>query len=229
MTLTHCVIIPDGNRRWARAQGLMPWEGHRKSVERFRELIPRAFERGISYLTIWVASEDNLTGRSREEVAVLVELITDELERMNIDDSLIKNETRVRIIGRWDDILRNEKLRGSVVKIEGKTRHFSKRNFTILFGYDGVNEMLEAINKLKSSKREITNEILKNILWTGELPNVDLVIRTGGEPHWSAGFMMWHTANSQFYFTETLCPDFGVDEFDKALEDYSSRERRFGK
>lgn len=229
MTLTHCAIIPDGNRRWARKHNLAPWEGHKEGLERIKELATYAFEHGIAYLTVWGASEDNLAKRSPEEIAVLVKLLATELERMFDDESIVKNETRVRIIGRWNEILKNNNLRELVAKIEEKTRRFAKHNFTILFGYDGINEMLEAINNLKRDKRQVTSDILKSALWTGELPPVDLVIRAGGEPHWSAGFMMWHTANSQFYFTDTLFPDFGVEEFNKALEDYYKRERRFGK
>ena len=89
--------------------------------------------------------------------------------------------------------------------------------------------MTEAVKKLQAEQKNIDQQNIKNALWTGDLPLVDLVIRTGGEPHWSAGFMMWHTADSQLYFTETLWPDFGKEELEKALADYSRRERRFGK
>ena len=91
--------------------------------------------------------------------------------------------------------------------------------------------MAEAIHKIKDKREKIKADydMIKSALWTRELPMVDVVIRTGGEPHWSAGFMMWHTAYSQFYFTEKFWPDFDEKEFKKALTDYARRERRFGK
>jgi undecaprenyl diphosphate synthase len=99
--------------------------------------------------------------------------------------------------------------------------------------YSGVDEMTEAIKKITESKLQNPNLIIdgalvKNYLWTKDLPAVDFVIRTGGEPHWSQGIMMWDVAEAQLYFTETLWPDFGSEEFKEALRDYENRERKFG-
>jgi undecaprenyl diphosphate synthase len=100
--------------------------------------------------------------------------------------------------------------------------------------YSGIDEMMEAIKsianiKLKNPNLEITNDLIKANLWTRDLPAVDFVIRTGGEPHWSQGMMMWDVAEAQLYFTETLWPDFSSEEFRKALDHYGKTERRFGK
>ncbi len=109
------------------------------------------------------------------------------------------------------------------------TKDYNNYFLTVLVAYNGVDEMVEAVKNIaKSRNAEITSDLIKENLWTGDLPPVDLLIRTGGEPHNSTGFMMWHTANTQFYFTKTLWPDFDKKEFKKAIEEYGERERRFG-
>jgi len=152
-----------------------------------------------------------------------------EIEREFKRKTLIKKKTRFRLIGRWNQILKDKKLAAAVKKLERQTNDFSDRNLTILFGYNGATEMIEALKYLQRSRKIVTDKNIKASLWTRDLPSVDLVVRTGGEPHWSAGFMMWLVANSQLYFTETLWPDFGTAELQRALRDYSKRERRFGK
>ena len=112
---------------------------------------------------------------------------------------------------------------------QNQTAKFRNRTLSILFGYDGKQEMIGAICRLRNTSVPISYDTIKRELWTADLPPVDLVIRTGGELHWSAGFMMWHTADSQFYFTEILWPDFTDKELLKAFADYAKRERRFGK
>ncbi len=228
---THLVAIPDGNRRWARGKGLHPWEGHREGMKRFREVKSAVFAAGIPYFTFWGASYDNLTKRAKMEVKVLVSLFKKELEEELKKKDFVRDETRVRILGEWDEIIKDKKLKGLVDKLEHESAGFSKNNFTFLIGYDGRREMAEAIKKLQISKfkSQIDYDVVKSALWTGELPPVDFVIRTGGEPHWSAGFMMWLTANSQFYFTEKCWPAFGEKELKVALRDYARRGRRFGK
>ncbi len=226
----HIAIIPDGNRRWAKQNKILAWKGHEKGSERFREIADDLFHRGVRHVTFWAASEDNLTKRSKPEVKFLVSLLKDWLKKELRSGELAKNEVKFRFIGRWKKIIPNKNLEALVKKLEEKTSASKKYNLTILFGYDGQREMLEAIKEIKKSKKtEVNGNILEKYLWTGELPPVDLVIRTGGEPHWSAGFMMWHTANSQFYFTETLWPDFRKKELEKALSDFSGTDRRFGR
>ena len=226
----HIAIIPDGNRRWAKQKGLLAWKGHGEGVKRFREIYKQAFELQVPFVTFWAASEDNLTKRDLIEVKFLLTLLKSELEDKDAIEKLSKNEARVRVIGNWRGIIENKELTKSIDLLQKETENYSKFNLTILFGYDGRREMLEAIKKIAADKPAGTDyDLIKQNLWTHDLPQVDLVIRTGGEPHWSAGFMMWHTTDSQFYFTETLWPDFGKEEFQNALDDYARRERRFGK
>jgi undecaprenyl diphosphate synthase len=227
---SHVALIPDGNRRWARKRGLHPWEGHREGFRNFRKISEELFNRGVPYVTLWAASEDNLRKRTKAEVRFLLRFFRDELAEALASDAFVNERVRVRVIGRWQSIVRDRTLSLRIGRLEEKTRTFTKRNLTILFGYDGKREMLEAIKTmLRAGLSRVSEGDLRKALWTGHLPPVDLVIRTGGEPHWSSGFMMWLTADSQFFFTETLWPDFDTKVLDEALRDYARRERRFGK
>lgn len=225
----HVAVIPDGNRRWARGRGLLALQGHREGRLRFREIREAVWRLGIPYFTFWAASEDNLSKRSRTEVKLLALLMRQELRRVLAQKEFITKELRIRVIGRWYDILKDKTLKGLAEQLEGASRSFTRHHLTILFGYNGDREMIEAIEKIqKESRQPVDAALIRNALWTRDLPPVDLVIRTGGEPHWSAGFMMWHTQNAQLYFTDTLWPDFVENELTKALADYGRRPRRFG-
>ena len=210
-SIRHIALIPDGNRRWARAKGLLPWQGHLEGAERFKEVVTAVFESGIPYCTFWAASADNIRKRSKVEVAILLRLFKKTISEGLKSDRLIKNRVQVRVVGEWQNILKDKTLQSAVRTLEEKTALFAERHLTILFGYDGKSEMLEAMRKInKEQPKTLTEETVKSALWTAELPSVDFVIRTGGEPHWSAGFMMWLTADSQFYFTEKFWPDFNA-------------------
>ena len=224
----HIAIIPDGNRRWAKKRGLSASDGHREGAKRFREVSKEAFKSGINYLTIWAASEKNLTERNRVEVETLISILKNYLKEELASGEFVKNETRVSFLGRWREILKNPALENLIGTLEEKTAVFQKKHMTILLGYDGKSEMIEAIKKLRKETGEINYDTVKKHLWTNGSPPVDLIIRTGGEPHWSAGFMMWHTADSQLYFTDMLWPDFGAAEFKIAVDDFRKRERRLG-
>jgi undecaprenyl diphosphate synthase len=223
----HLAVIPDGNRRWARAGNLNPWDGHTEGVRRFWDIADYAFEAGVKYLTFWGSSYGNLTKRNKLEIAFLLKLLREELSGEKMRKKLIESQCRVRLIGEWKTFIKDKKTSEAIESVIIDTAHFTKSNLTILFAYDGQREMLAAINSLNGQKA--TDTSIRKHLWTGILPDVDLVIRTGGEPHWSAGFMMWLTANSQFYFTDMLWPMFNGRQLATALEDYNTRERRKGK
>jgi undecaprenyl diphosphate synthase len=152
-------------------------------------------------------------------------------KRLLKEKRIFEEKVRVNIFGRWKEIF-PKKLKETIFEIIKKTKNHDRYFLTFLLAYNGTDEMLEAIKKISKKKiKKIDEKILLENLWTGSLPPVDLVIRTGceGDPHNSAGFMMWHTAYSQFYFTKTLFPDFSPEEFEKAIENFQKRERRFGK
>jgi len=143
-------------------------------------------------------------------------------------NAIDEHDVRVRILGEWQSLV-PKNLGETIKELEEKTRTNSKHNLTFLLGYSGTREMVVATNVLlDQQKRSIDDNDIKNALITADLPPVDLLIRTGGEPHNSSGFMMWQTANSQYYFTDVLFPDFNKKELNKAIEEYYSRERRLG-
>lgn len=225
----HVAIIPDGNRRWARAKGLEAVMGHEKGAEQFWAVGDELLKNGVRYVTIWGASIDNLIKRSPLEVKFLASLVKRHLSNPQTVQRFIERKARVRVVGKWNEILQDHELSEAIVNVEAQTEHFTENAVTILFGYNGTIEMLEVMNHLREQNIVATDQSVKHHLLTPDFPEVDLVIRTGGEPHWSAGFMMWLTANSQFYFTDKLWPDFDAAEVRIALAEFGSRQRRFGK
>lgn len=230
----HIAIIPDGNRRWGKKHGVGANVGHKKGAENFRKISHEILSRGVPQITFWAASEDNLLKRSRVEISFLSCLLAKEIASPEFVDEMTKCRVSVRFIGAWKAILHNKKLDDAIRTVEQRTAGFKKYHLTVLFGYDGRREMLDAVRRVaKTSNEKIDHEMLRDALWTGSLLPVDLVVRTGEEDvgwsHWSAGFMMWQTAQSEFYTTKTLWPDFSSIELERMLDDYARRERRFGK
>lgn len=230
---SHLAIIPDGNRRWAKQQGLLPWEGHGAGATQFQTIARAAFKSGVSFLTQWAASEDNLLKRSKVEVGWLVKIFIEHLQKDSFFKELRENQIRFRVLGRGREIVKNDALENAIAGLEAKTGLFGQRNLTILFGYDGRTELTDAIRQLAyDNLSEIRYDDVKNRLWTADLPAVDLVIRTGEEDadwaHWSSGFMMWDTANAEFYFTKTFWPAFSEEELSKVLEAYQRRRKTGG-
>jgi len=230
----HVAIIPDGNRRWARKKGFKPWIGHREGVNHFEKVLDKALELKIPYLTFWGGSWDNLTKRAKIEVNFLFKVYTEQFKRIINDKRIHQNKVRVNVFGRWREILPKETQR-AIEEAMKATKNYNKYFFTFLLAYNGTDEMMDCIQKIARLNNpnktvKVNEKLIKENLWTKDLPQVDLVIRTGcgGDPHLSAGFMMWDTAYSQLYFTDTLFPDFSSKEFEKIVKDYSKRERRIG-
>ncbi|MDP2932938.1 MAG: polyprenyl diphosphate synthase [bacterium] len=236
----HVAIIPDGNRRWAREQGRSRFEGRLEGAKRFREISRTAFEMGVRCFTFWGASIDNLKKRSSEEVKFLAGLLKEELGNGYFLRECLKNKIRFRMLGTWNEILKDEILSRTVANIECETCYFNGRRLTLLFGYSGEQEMTEAVRDMCESVNNgldpsrINAMLIKNFLWTGSLPPVDLVVRTGAceeGPNWShysSGFMMWLAANAKTYSSPTLWPDFTVEMFRQTIADYSKTSRRSG-
>ncbi len=227
--LKHIAIIPDGNRRWAKKHGLKPWLGHKQGTVLFMDLFKTAMDEGVEYMTFWAASVDNLTKRGSLEVKYLLKILGELLTDEKFVNFIRENQIYFSVLGQWQKIIKDVKLKKNIFDLQKSTQQFSKYHLTILLAYDGKLEMLNAVNDTKRSDRRAEEIDLRKNLQTGYLPDVDLVIRTGGQPHWSAGFMMWLTANSEFYFTQTLWPDFNPKELSMALKDYQTRLRKMGK
>jgi len=227
----HVAIIPDANRRWAKEKGLAPWVGHEEGAKNFKKILEEARILGIKYISFWGSSLDNFKKRPLTEKAALLKIYSKYFREIMESQEIIKNKIRVRVIGKW-----REQFPSHLVKIIDKclsiTKNFDCHHLTLLLAYSGDDEILASVKKIirdKTKEEEINEDFFKKHLMTSELPPVDLLIRTGGEPHLSAGFMMWDMANAQLYFSNTKWPDFSKKEFREAIEDYSQRGRRFGK
>jgi len=231
----HVAIVPDGNRRWARARGLADWQGHWSGAEKTREQVQAAFDLGIYCLSWWGGSWSNLTERSKIEINSLFRIYNKYFCELIKKKEIYQHQVKVNVIGRWKEIL-PAKAKEAAIKLEEATKGHNQRLLNFFIAYDGRDEMISAVKSLAREARrnkslKITREVLKAHLWTAELPPVDLLIRTGSsaDPHNSAGFMMWLTANSQLYFSKGYYPDFGKKEFLAAIKEYQNRERRLGK
>ena len=232
---THIAIVPDGNRRWAKKRNMAPWRGHVAGAEKTREQIEFAFDLGIECLSWWGGSYGNLTERSKIEINNLFRIYERYFKELIKKKEIYKDQVKVNIIGRWEEILPKSGIKAARDLMQA-TKNHKNRLLNFFIAYDGRDEMLSAIENIikrsrKNRRLKITGDLLKENLWTKELPPVDLLIRTGShqDPHNSAGFMMWLTANSQLYFPKGYYPDFGKKEFAQAIKEYQKRKRRFGK
>lgn len=226
----HVAIIPDGNRRWAKAKGLQPWKGHEEGAKVTEKLIEKAFDLGIKTLTFWGSSQDNLKKRPIEEKRALLSLYEAYFKRLLENQDIHKNETKIHVSGKWMEQF-PDRLKTLIEECIEQTKNYSKCHLNFLLAYNGDEEMLDAVRSLVQSgvaAADITVDRLKQALYTHDLPEVDYLIRTGGEPHNSAGFMMWDVRNAQFFFSDLNFPDFGLDRFSEAIEEYTRRIRRLG-
>lgn len=228
----HVLIIPDGNRRWARARKKFPHLGHLEGARISGKVLEEALNLGIPAVTIWGASVNNITRRSSMEVSFLFQVFKTYFTKLLKSQDVKKHDVRIRVLGRWKELLPKPVCAVIQKCIDSTTTH-TGRSFTILLAYNGKDEMRDTIMRIAAEQREhprmkIDDENIKKHLWTKDLPPVDLVIRTGGEPHLSTGVMMWDIAEARLYFTETLWPDFSPEEFKKAIEEYARMEKREG-
>jgi undecaprenyl diphosphate synthase len=227
----HIAIIPDGNRRWAKKRGLKPWEGHEKAAQNLEHILRAAFELGIKYFTFWGSSVDNLKKRPLAEKRALLDIYKRYFRKLIESKDIHEKKACINVIGKWEEQF-PEGLKKIIRECAEKTKHYKKYYLNFLLAYNGDDEMVEAMRKIAKkckNSAKITAKAIKDNLMTKNLPPVDLLIRTGGEPHLSAGFMMWDIANAQLYFTDKMNPDFGPEDLKEAVRDYERRGRRFGK
>ncbi|TXH01947.1 MAG: di-trans,poly-cis-decaprenylcistransferase [Candidatus Moraniibacteriota bacterium] len=224
----HVAIIPDGNRRWAVEHGLEPWEGHRRGAKVTEELIKTARDMGICELSFWGSSLENLTKRPLEEKRALLEIYTENFTRLLNSSEIHEDQVRVRCIGRWREQF-PESLKALLERGIDTTRGYNKHFLNFFLAYSGDDDMLQAVKTLSASQDEVTEASLKQRLSTAELPPVDLLVRTGGDPHLSTGFMMWETKDAALAFPDCHYPDFGPEAFHQVIENFVAQERRFGR
>lgn len=227
----HIAIIPDGNRRWAKKRGLEPWDGHEEGAKNTEKLMLKALELGVSCVSLWGSSLENLQKRPLLEKKALLRIYQEYFTKLIDNEKIHSDEVRINFIGKWEQQF-PKSLKKVIRECIDRTKAYKKNMLNFFLAYSGDDEMIEAVRKIVASgkkENEITAEFIKNNLFTSDLPPVDYLIRTGGEPHLSAGFMMWDLANAQLYFSEKMYPDFREKELEEAIEEYQRRKRRLGK
>ena len=227
---THVAIIMDGNGRWAKAQGKDRSYGHKYGVDSVRTITEAASEIGIKYLTLYTFSTENWN-RPQEEIDALMALLVMAIERETPD--LLKNNVRLMAIGDLSRMPAEVKER--LDKCIEETSHCTGVNLVLALSYSSRWEIVDAVKKIAREVQEgkiqfndINEELISSNLTTKTIPDPDLLIRTGGEERIS-NFLLWQAAYSELYFTPEYWPDFNKASLCKAVYEYQSRERRFGK
>ncbi len=227
---THLAIIMDGNGRWAKNLGKQRVFGHREGVKRVQEIVETAQREGIQYLTLYTFSTENWN-RPKEEVSVLMRLLVRSLKtELN---KMLKNGVRLNTIGNQDRL--PEEVKEILGECVEKTKNNDRLVLTLALNYGGKEELTQMVQqislKVKNniiSPENVDETIINKHLYTQNLPEVDLLIRTGGE-HRISNFLLWQIAYAELYFTPTYWPEFDTDALKEAIANYQNRERRFGK
>ena len=223
---THVAIIMDGNRRWAEKRGLPGLEGHRNGLENMRSVIGYLGDYQVKYVTIFAFSTENWN-RPNDEVQGLLRLLQERIDNEALE--FHRKNVKLRHLGSLDGL--SPQLQLSINRALELTKNNTGVTLSFAFNYGGRGEILQATRRIVSEgipPEKIDEKLFSRYLYTDGLPDVDLVIRTGGELRIS-NFLIWQTAYSEYYFTEVLWPDFGKKEIEKALIAYSQRQRRFGR
>jgi len=226
----HLAIIMDGNGRWAKKNGLLRTIGHENGAKTVRNIIEVSAELGIEFLTLYTFSTENWN-RPKFEVDTLMKLLVKSLKKEA--NTFIKNNIRLNVIGNINNL--PSVVRKELTEVLEKTKENNKLTLTLALSYGAREELVSATkelcNKVKNniiSVDDIDESIINNHLYTSNLPDVDLLIRTSGEQRIS-NFLLWQIAYSELYFTDVLWPDFKKEDLMEALQNYQDRERRFGK
>jgi len=221
----HVAIIMDGNGRWAAQRGLPRLAGHERGTDNIRRITTAAVELGIEYLTLWAFSTDNWR-RPRSEIEGILRLLAEVIEREV--EELDRQGAQLRHIGSLKGL--SPSLQQAVRSAIERTRDNNRLVLTLAFNYSGRQELIAAVRSLiesGASSEEIDEATVEAHLFTRNLPDPDLIIRTSGEFRIS-NFLLWQSAYSEFVFTPTLWPDFGPEDLHDAVREYGRRDRRFG-
>lgn len=221
----HIAIIMDGNRRWAAERHLPKIMGHTEGKENVRRIIQAANDHGVSFLTLYTLSTENLKNRSNEELNHIFSLLS---ELPNFVEEFTNNNVRVKIIGNISEL--PEKTQKDLFLLIEKTKDNSGMTVSFAINYGGRDEILRAIEKMREQNisEKITEEIFEKYLDTNGMPDVDLVIRTAGEQRLS-NYLPWQTVYAELFFTSIKWPDFSGRELQKAIEWFHEQKRNKGK
>ena len=225
----HVAIILDGNGRWAKSKGMPRNYGHAQGSKNVERICEDAYKMGIKYLTVYAFSTENWN-RPKDEVDALMKLLRNYMKTCL--KTAEKNRMKVRVIG---DISRlDEDIRKRILELEKASEHNDGLNFQIAINYGSRDEMIRAMRAMANdveagtlAPEAISEKIFESYLDTHDIPDPDLLIRTSGELRLS-NYLLWQLAYTEFYFTDVPWPDFTKEELTKAIEQYNSRDRRFG-
>lgn len=220
---SHVGIIMDGNGRWANARGKKRSYGHNAGSANVDRIVTHAFDSGVKVLSLYAFSSENWA-RPKEEVDELMRLLKVYFKKFI--KKVLKNNVRLFVMGELDRL--SPELKELIEKDMKETEKYTERVLNIGINYGGRGEIVRAVKKLIADGKDITEQGISENLYTAEFGEPDLIIRTGGELRLS-NFMLYQGAYSELYFTDVLWPDFDEKEFDKAIESFSARKRRFGK
>ena len=219
----HIAIIMDGNGRWAKSRGLARVEGHKRGADTLEFVLRQSVSFGVKYLTVYAFSTENWK-RPKTEVSALMNLFSKYLD--NKKNELKEQDIRLVVSGTEEGI--SKKLLKKIKETEDYLSDCNTLTFNIAFNYGGRKEITDSINKILAEGRtSITEDEFQNYLYQPDIPDPELVIRTSGEFRIS-NFLLWEIAYSEFYITDTYWPDFDKNEYEKAIEWFNNRERRFG-
>ncbi len=221
----HIGIIMDGNGRWAKKRNLPRTNGHKEGLEVAKRIVKKAANLGVKYVTLYTFSTENWK-RAQEEVGYLMTLIKSHLRAEF--EFYKKNGIRIKHIGNLDGLPNDVKT--EILDAVEETSSFTGLTVVLAINYGGRDEIVRAVKSIikdEDSIQNVSEESIRDAFDVKELPDVDLLIRTGGELRLS-NFLLWHAAYAELLFSDTLWPDYNEDEFEKNIEEFQSRNRRFG-
>lgn len=226
----HLAIIMDGNGRWAKQQGKLRAFGHENGAKSVKKIVECSARLGVKYLTLYAFSTENWN-RPKLEVEILMKLLIGALKKEL--KTLLENNIRLNAIGSLDVLPKSVKK--ELLEVIEKTKNNDRMTLTLALSYGSRDEIINAVKNISEKVKNniisidtIDESIINQHLYTQNMPDVDLVIRTSGE-HRISNFLLWQIAYAEFYFTDVLWPDFNEEELYKAIISYQKRERRFGK
>lgn len=231
----HIAIIMDGNRRWARKKNLPEFQGHDEGRKTLEKIMDFCFKlNDIKYLTVYAFSSENLKKRNEEEKKHLFNLFAKGFLDLTNNEIIHKQKIKINVLGKIN--LLPDEVKEAIKNALERTKDYSDYFLNFCIVYDGQDEIVDAVREIaeeikegKIKLDEINRELIKQHLYTKEIPAPDLIIRTGMDKEKRlSGFLLWDSSYSEFYFTKVLWPDFTEEEFLKAIKNFQSRERRLG-
>lgn len=229
-TCNHIAIIMDGNGRWAKKRGMPRTFGHKKGAENVVNITRAMKDSGVKYLTLYAFSTENWQ-RSEDEVQSLMQLLNDYLDHEF--QEIMDNDVKIVFIGERNML--SSVLQQKIQFVEEKSKNNKSLTLCIALSYGSRQEILSAVKKISKlvkngdmSENEISLDTISALLYTKDIPDPDILIRTSGEQRIS-NYLLWQIAYTELFFTDTLWPDFNKDELNEIIKKYSNRERRYGK